>query len=287
MTITSQEMYLIAFSCLSCLAAGMFLAVTVADIKDFPDRSLLWGAILSLVLMGAGGAAGTMNLGHPEMVLAALSRPESNLFLEFASAIAFCCLLVIYIFVVFRGLSETFRKIVACLCALCAVLLLFALGKNFYMEWRPAWSTYTLVLPFIGWGLAVGGFVLGIFNKLKDEDEDYDDEEEVKLPVGLIAIAGCCAAIIFTLAYFGALAISDQEEAVEAFDNCVSGAYLEIFWGALVACGFVIPFVLALISRARSIWINIICIIFTLIGAGTYQWLLFQLGTASWQFFKR
>ncbi len=284
MTITSQEMYLIAFSCLSCLAAGVFLAVTVADIKDFPDRSLLWGAVLSLVCMAVGGTAGTLNLGHPEMVLAALSRPESNLFLEFASAIAFCCLLVIYIFVVFRGISETVRRTVAYICAFCALLLLFALGKNFYMEWRPAWSTYTLVLPFIGWGLAVCGFALGVFNKLRDED---DEDEGSTLPIGLIAIAGCCVAIIFTLAYFGALAISDQEEAVEAFQSCVSGAYLGIFWVALIACGFVIPLVLALISRARSIWINIICIIFTLIGAGTYQWLLFQLGTASWQFFKR
>ncbi|MCD8339978.1 MAG: PAM68 family protein [Burkholderiales bacterium] len=274
----TQEMYLILFTCLSCLAAGIFLAVALADKRDYPEQVLFWGSISSLVALGLGGISAILNLGHPEMVLGALAHPGTGIFFEFLSILLFGVAVLIYVFMLVRGMAESSRRILAYVSAFFALALLVAFGRNFYMEWRPAWNTYTLAVPFLGWGLAVAGYTYGIFSRFSDEEN---------LQTMWPALMGSCIALIFTLSYFCALILSPAEEAQAAVQSCLSGAYMGHFWGGIIICGFVIPVIAALITKAKVLWVNALCILFSLIGAGTLQWLLFQLGTATWQFFKK
>ncbi len=273
----SQELSLIAFTCFSCLAAGIFLAVTVAQVKEYPEQPLFWASTASFICLAIGGAAAIMNLGHPEMVLGALGHPTSGIFLELVSSALFGFLLIIYLFARWRGASENVLKWTSYLGSFAAFLLLFALGRNFIMEWRPALNTYTLALPFIGWGLGCAGYTLAVLSSF-DEDEDKSPWQP--------AVWGSAIALTLTAVYFIALWISPSEEAAEAFGNTMTGSYAAVLWGGVVICGICVPIILSLLTKAKRPVANYACMAFTVIGTASFQWLLFQLGTASWQFFK-
>lgn len=273
----SQELSLIAFTCFSCLAAGIFLAVTAAQVKEFPEQPLFWASVASFICLAIGGAAAIANLGHPEMVLGALGHPTSGIFLELVSSGFFGILLIIYLVARWRGASDSVLKWTTYLGAFAAFLLLFALGRNFIMEWRPAWNTYTLALPFIGWGIGCAGYTLAYLSGF--------DEEQQRTPMQP-AIWGSVIALTCTAAYFIALWISPNEEAGAAFGNSIAGPYATVLWGGVVICGVCVPIIVSLITKAKRSVPNIICAALTLVGAASFQWLLFQLGTASWQFFK-
>ncbi len=211
------------------------------------------------------------------MVLGALGHPGTGIFFEFMSILLFGVCVLIYIFIQVRGMSESARRVMSYVSSAFALLLLVAFGKNFYMDWRPAWNTYTLTVPFLGWGIAIAGYTFGILSR-------YSDEEDVNTMWP--ALIGSCIALIFTLSYFCALILSPSEEANEAVQTCLSGPYMGHFWGGIIVCGFILPVIAALYTKAKKLWANVVCIILCLMAAGTLQWLIFQLGTASWQFFK-
>ncbi len=274
----SHELSLIAFTCFSCLAAGIFLAVTLAEVRQHSEQTLFYGALLSLISLAAAGVCAVWNLGRPEMILGALGNPGSGIFLEMISSILFGLTLLVYLFLIYRGASEGTIKAASYAGSFFGLLLAFALGKNLIMEWRAAWNTYALALPFIGWALACAGFSFAVLRHFNDEDN---------APAGLIAVCGVLAALVCSGAYFAALSVSSVEEANEAFLSCVGGEHSLEFWAGILGAGILAPLALAFATKAKSLWINFICLILTLVGTAFFQLVVFQLGTATWQFFKR
>lgn len=267
-----NEWILICFASCSVLAAGLVSAAALGEARGYAWKRNCLLACLSLVLIACGGAAAMVSLGHPQLVLGALHNPGSGIFWELlaASAAAVCC--GGYLAASWFAWNETACKALVFAASGFAFILLAGIGKSFYMPWRDALNTMTLLLVFPGWGLAAAALCAAGFEAA--EGQSRGGAELGALVLGIVLVAVYPAALLL-----GSAAAQDE------IMHCISGEFAGVFWFATVGCGLLVPVALMLVG-ANRLWAAVTGLFFLAVGTASFQWLVIKIGTANWQFFQ-
>jgi hypothetical protein len=130
----------------------------------------------------------------------------------------------------------------------------------------------------------VGCLLLGIscvlyFFALRQEDS----VTFLKTGAGCLMVSGL---ILAFACYAGSLYFLGTEESQQIAASLFSGNRAVLFIGGAFVFGAVLPALLSVLKAFPSRALLVAGIVSIFVGSLAYQWLIFQLGVASWQFFR-
>lgn len=256
------EATIVLFTAFACLSAELFFALAAAEFWDQPHGRQFAMAAAGAVSLAAAAVSGLFHLGRPEMFFAALGHPGTGIFWELTGALIALCGVIGYAAAQYRQLEGSAVKIFAFLAAAGSVLILFGVGRNFWMPWRPALDSFLIPVIFVLW--AVPGASLLSFEK-----------KPPAAAVSALALTVVIAAYLIWLQ-----SVSDLSDAVNAV---LLGRASFCFWSSVVL-GAVIPFSASILPQIRfKGWV---CAVLSAVGCAAFQWVIYFLGTPAWQFFE-
>ena len=144
------------YAIFACAGAGCLLGVCAGEWKGARAVRLARTAVLAAILIALGTAAVVSQFGRPAMVFAAFANTGSAIFRELVTLSLGLIGAVLYAGLLASGAKAATTKRAASAAALLALLMALAVGSTLVMSWRPAWNTWTLVLPSFGFALFAG-----------------------------------------------------------------------------------------------------------------------------------
>jgi hypothetical protein len=257
--------------------ASLATAVGVGEFRGGAVTTQRKAVLVTLVFLLLSGFVAASNLGHPEMILGALGNPGSGIFLEIVGCLLLGISCVLYFFALRQEDSVTFLKTGAGCLMVSGLILAFAVGKSCYMPWRAAWNTYSIVLPSLAWWILGTAFFLPLL----------EEQSEEKVRVQKLAVYAGLACVVVALAcYAGSLYFLGTEESQQIAASLFSGNRAVLFIGGAFVFGAVLPALLSVLKAFPSRALLVAGIVSIFVGSLAYQWLIFQLGVASWQFVR-
>ena len=148
-----NDWLLVCFTALVLTGAGITVAVAVGESRNAALKLQTVASLVALLVLAVGGGFAVMHLGRPAMIFGALGNPTTGIFREFVTFGLTTLAIVTYLIALLRGAEASTTLWLSRFAAIAAVLLSLAVGSAFVMPWRPAWDTWTLVLPYMGWAL--------------------------------------------------------------------------------------------------------------------------------------
>ena len=268
-----SDWLLVFFAAFVCTGSGLTLALAAGEVREAPVAALTRTAAAALILFAAGGVLVVLHLGRPEMIFGALGNPSTGIFREFVTFGLTALSLAAYLGALLRGAEAGTTRMLALAAALFAAALTLAVGSAYVMPWRPAWHTWTLILPFAGWMLTAAAFSLSF---LSEEDEALN----ARIPIFSAGAAALLA--VFTAVYLAAAGTGGAESAAA---RVLFGDLAAPFWAAALL-GLLPPALLfAMKERARMISLAGLFCVFA--GTALFQWIVQLLGSPVWQFFRK
>lgn len=154
-----SEFSLFVFTTLGGVGAGLYAASAAFGVKG--KRNALVTSLVPLVLLGIGGVALLLHLGHPERLLNAFANPGAGITLEAYGCSAFGVVLVAdAIFGVVKGAPPRALRVVG---GTVGVVLCALMGVAYFMyESVAVWHTPSTIALFLVCGIAAGFPLLGI-----------------------------------------------------------------------------------------------------------------------------
>lgn len=228
---------LLLFSVLLGTSSGMLVYLGAHELcgRRISGRFLI--AVAALVLLGVGGCASTLHLGHPERALHIMGNMGSGLSRELIAVGVTGVVSLVYAVLArkdYSGASKAFG--IAGL--VMGVVLPLVAGSSFMMAARPAWDSFAVPLMYLGTGLGLGLTLAAAIACAKGAD---DDERAF---AAKLAFAGIAAAIAATAVYVAWIAMAPYPDASRSVMRLISGDQAVCFWLGVVAVGAVSPAVL-------------------------------------------
>lgn len=267
-----NDWLLVFFTAFAVTGAGMTVAASAGEERNAPAGVQLFATAFALVCLAVGGLLSVLHLGRPELIFGALSNPGTGIFREFVTFALTAAALVSYLILLLRSAEAGTTLWVARIAAVSAVLLAASVGSAFVMPWRPAWNTWTLVLPYVGWCAVAAACARRLLLATAKED----DPSGTLLTLGSIALLA-----VFTAVYLAATVMTGGTEA--AVGRLIAGDLCAPFWGTVLV-GMILPAGLVLIPGMKVIG-SAAAIAAVFAGSALFQWIVQLLGTPSWHFF--
>lgn len=278
-----SEFSLVFFTSFVDLGCGLFIALAINEWYSFSETVKQRGAIATLVALALGGFSSVLHLGHPERIFGALGHPTSGIFIE-SSMIGLTGLCVIaYLYALQRNASKQTLKTITLVGAITAAILAFAVGDSYVMGARPAWDTLTLPFTYLASALLMGSLA---YAALLVEPNALMIQKMKRLVQVLVIVQA-----IAIIAYLVALSAAPYSDVSRSASSVLFGGFAMLFWIGIVIIGLAVPFGLvysqgkndsAVILSNTPFVLGLIC---TFVGAAVYRVIMFNLGTAVWQFF--
>lgn len=186
------EFALFVFTTLGGLAAGLYILAAIFPLEGKRNNLLL--SIVPLVLLGIGGIALLMHLGHPERMFNAFANPEAGITQEGIATGLFGAVLVADFLLVWRnGEAPRALRIVG---AIFAALLICAMGFLYYnYQSMPMWHALPTVPLFVVGDLAIGGLLVAALDGNAARNKTLTTVNAVLAVLFAITLAG--AAMVF------------------------------------------------------------------------------------------
>jgi anaerobic dimethyl sulfoxide reductase subunit C (anchor subunit) len=156
------EFALFVFTTLGGLAAGLYIMAVLFPLEGKRNNLLL--SVVPLVLLGIGGVALLMHLGHPERMFNAFANPEAGITQEGITTTLFGIVLVVDLALTwFKDGAPRALRIVG---AVFAALLICAMGLLYYnYQSMPMWHALPTVPLFVVGDLARGGLLVAALDE--------------------------------------------------------------------------------------------------------------------------
>lgn len=257
------EATIVLFTAFACLSAELFCALAAAEFGDQPHGRRFVMDAAGAVSLAAAAVSGLINLGRPEMFFAAFGHPGTGIFWELTGALTALFGVIGYAAAQYRQLEGSALKIFACLAAAGSVLILFGVGRNFWMPWRPALDCFLIPVIFVLWAVP-GASLLGFEKKPR-----------------AAAVSALVLAIVIATYLIRLQCMSDLSYAVDAV---LLGSASFYFWSSVVL-GAVIPFAASILPQ--NLFKGWVCAVLSAVGCAAFQWVIYFLGTPAWQFFEQ
>lgn len=271
------------FAAASALAAGLLCASAALEWREAPERAAFSAAAAALPALIAAAAGLLLQLGRPELLLAAMARPGSALFAEVLGlGIAFASALI-YGALLWRGADWRAARAWILAAAASAAVLPAAIGAGLIMPWRAAWNTVCVALPLPGLFILIAALAYAGIARL------WGLSASARVPA-----AGFAASLLGWLAYLAALGISADPEAREALRSALTGEPAALFWPMAALAWLPAAALAALDARratdtpSRRIAAGYFAAALSAaLAAGLARGLLGALGLPAWHFFVR
>lgn len=268
-----NDWLLVFFTAFAVLGTGLAAAAAAGESRTCPLGVQAVAAAAALICLSAGGVLCVMHLGRPELIFGALGHPSTGIFREFVTFALTAVLIVLYLAALLRGAEARTTLALSGAAAVASLLLSASIGSAFVMPWRPAWNTWTLVLPYLGWTAVSAAFARSVLLACAGEPDDG----------GTVCRAGSALLLVLlTAVYIAAATFSGGWEAVGG--RLLTGDLAMTFWGS-VLIGMALPLGIAFVRAPRTAGIAGLAAAFA--GSALFQWTVQLLGTPVWHFFRQ
>lgn len=274
----SNEWLSVVFTALTALAAALAAVVMVGEYLRLPVKKLVPAAVLSLILILAGGAAGLSGLGRPSMIFGVLSNPRSALFWEFALTAAAAVSLAGYLIAQYRGAETATLRTFAAIAGISALGLTFCTGLAQVMAWRAARNTITIALIYLAMTGVMALFVWRIQALAGKTDQTKENSQGYAVVLPVISL-------FVTAGYLATIYTAPELTGDATLALFTTGAYSALLWVGIILCGQVAPFCCVLIDKINTLIGNSAGLVLTLAGLLAFKTFVEQLGMPTWQFF--
>lgn len=184
------------FTAISGTGACLFSAAVLQALLGKGELPTRLECIVAFVLLAVGGCiSATHIIYHLDRIVEALNHPTSGIFVEAMGVAIMCALIALYFLLMWRGVSKGVLRVVAIIGMVVGVIFAFECGNSYYMESRPAWTTYSLPGAYCTTGIAAGA-ALNLLMKVIAKRE----EREVSF-AGLLVIIGGVLGIVVSAAF--------------------------------------------------------------------------------------
>ncbi|MBQ9003345.1 MAG: dimethyl sulfoxide reductase anchor subunit [Eggerthellaceae bacterium] len=186
-----SEFPLFVFTTLGGIAAGAYVARAIAPLRA--GRKAPWLlALVALVMLGIGGVALLLHLGHPERVLNAFSNPGAGITQEGVTTVLFG-LAVVADLVMCATKKDSPRWLVAVAAVLGAAMTVTMGLAYFALVGTPAWANAATVPFFVVGDLAMGaGFYL-LFRADALADKTFSVYNVAAQALAAVSVGAVCA----------------------------------------------------------------------------------------------
>ena len=156
------EFALFVFTTLGGLACGLYILAALFPVEG--KRNNLIVSIVPLVLLGIGGIALLMHLGHPERMFNAFANPEAGITQEGICTTLFGIVLLVDLILTWtKGEAPRALRYVG---AVFAALLTLAMGFLYYnYQSMPMWHALPTVPLFVVGDLALGALFIAALDE--------------------------------------------------------------------------------------------------------------------------
>lgn len=218
------EWSLVLFSMLAGCGGCAFAYVALGDLLKCGKDARFKIAVVALVITIVGGFCSVTHLASPQNVMAAVWNigSFSGISVELILIGITCVLVIAYLVMVRKGVSEGATKIVGVIGGVFGLLLAFFTGHGYVLESQVAWNTELLPLAYLGTSIAFGAFayaVCAVAFKVSGEELS-----RMALPVGIGALVGAVTVVAYV--------------AVVGLDAGAENPL--VVWVGLIACGVVV-----------------------------------------------
>ena len=248
---------LILFTTLTAWACGVFGAQGVLALKGAGKKSQQLLAIMSCVLLAAGGIAVFFHLQHWERIFNGFGHITSGITQELIAIVAFVAVAVAY-FAMARKSDDggTLPKGMAWVAVAISVVLAAVCAHSYMMPARPAWDSVLEVLSIVGAACLLGPATCAVVLAAKGEDA---------AACGLPAVAGSVIGAVCTAAYAAFIQMSagafsqvgyyfDPTHPTKAVADAAAtvGAQAPLLWLGAVVVGAAVPLVCCVAARKKG-----------------------------------
>lgn len=262
----SIEWTLVLFSLLAGCGGCAFAYLGLSGFMLSSKKGRFQIALVAFIVTVVGGFCSVAHLASPENVMAAVWNigSFSGISVELMLIGIVCILMIVYMVMVKREVSETGIKVIGAVGAVFGLLLAFFTGHGYVIESRALWNTEMLPIAYLGTSLAFGAFayvVCAVAFKVEPEEV-----HKMALPVGVGAIIGAISVVCYVFAV--------------GFDQAASEPV--VLWGGLILCGVVATAVCGVVVILRKKYLDSLAmpcvgLVFSAIGAlslRAFMWLM-------------
>ena len=221
---------LVFFTLLVCMGCGLFGAIAAVGLgkANFVSKA---GVVAALIILVAGGLSSVLHLAHPFKAIYVLTNLNTELGKEMLLMAVTGVLMIIYLLRIDNA-SDGARKTICVLAVVFAALTAFQAGLTYILVARPSWNTYLLPLSYLASACAMGCIAFGLIAK--------GASDQARARMRLASFMAVIALGILYLAYVSASFTSVGADA----SFIASSDGLTYFWGGVLLCGIVLPFIL-------------------------------------------
>ena len=248
---------LILFTTLTAWGCGVFGAACALALKGAGKKSQQLLAILSCVLLAAGGIAVFFHLQHWERIFNGFGHITSGITQELIAIVAFVAVAVAY-FAMARKSDDggTLPKWMAWVAVAISVVLAAVCAHSYMMPARPAWDSVLEVLSIVGAACLLGPATCAVVLAAKGEDAGE---------CGLPAVAGSAIGAVCTAAYAAFIQLSagafsqvgyyfDPTHPTKAMVDAGAaiGDQAVLLWLGAVVIGAIVPLVCCFLAKKKG-----------------------------------
>lgn len=286
---------LILFTTLTAWGCGVLGGAGALALKGAGKKSQQLLAILSCVLLAAGGIAVFFHLQHWERIFNGFGHITSGITQELIAIVVFVVIAVAY-FVLARKSDDggTLPKWMAWVAIAISVVLAAVCAHSYMMPARPAWDSVLEVLSIVGAAFLLGPATCAVVLAAKGEDADA---------CGLPAVAGSAIGAVCTAAYAAFIQMSagafsqvgyyfDPTHPTKAVADAAAtvGAQAPLLWLGAVVVGAVVPLVVCVLARKKgdaASWklFGSVAVVAALIGAVCLRVAFYNVGLSVFMFY--
>ena len=194
---------LILFTTLTAWGCGVLGGAGALALKGAGKKSQQLLAILSCVLLAAGGIAVFFHLQHWERIFNGFGHITSGITQELIAIVVLAVIAIVYLACLRR--SEDGGSVPAwCAIAGIAIAVVFDVvaAHSYMMDARPAWNSILEILSIVGASCILGPATVAVMESVKDDDVS---------PMGATAtFAGSIVAACTTVAYIIGMTLSNS-----------------------------------------------------------------------------
>ncbi len=214
------EFALFVFTTIGGLACGLYILAALFPVEG--KRNNLSVSIVPLVLLGIGGIALLMHLGHPERMFNAFANPEAGITQEGICTTLFGIVLVVDLILTWtKGETPRALRYVG---ALFAALLILAMGFLYYnYQSMPMWHALPTVPLFVVGDLALGALFIAAL-------DEAAAGKKTLVTTGAVLVVLLVVTLIGNAMVFQGCGLSPVPFAIAAVIAAAVAAYLFTSW---------------------------------------------------------
>ena len=286
---------LILFTTLTAWGCGVLGGAGALALKGAGKKSQQLLAVVSCVLLAAGGIAVFFHLQHWERIFNGFGHITSGITQELIAIVAFVAVAVAY-FAMARKSDDggTLPKDMAWVAVAISVVLAAVCAHSYMMPARPAWDSVLEVLSIVGAACLLGPATCAVVLAAKGEDAGE---------CGLPAVAGSAIGAVCTAAYAAFIQLSagafsqvgyyfDPTHPTKAVADAAAtvGDQAPLLWLGAVVVGAVVPLACCVMARKKgdaASWklFGGVAVVAALVGAVCLRVAFYNVGLSVFMFY--